>query len=119
VLGDVLTGQGYVVLPVDSGEDAIALIEDPSTKIDLVLSDIIMPGVKGTDVAKRVNKLRPETKVLLMTGYADAKSIETAKAESFTILAKPFAPEALLNKLESLLGAPPAGASRGDSPLLH
>jgi signal transduction histidine kinase/ActR/RegA family two-component response regulator len=119
VLGDVLSGQGFVVLPVSCGEDAIALIEDTSTKIDLVLSDIIMPGIKGTEVAQRVNQVRPQTKVLLMTGYADAKSIETARAENFTILNKPFAPEALLDKLGSLLSTPSADASRGDSPVLH
>jgi signal transduction histidine kinase/ActR/RegA family two-component response regulator len=119
VLGDVLSGQGYVVLPVGSGEEALALIEDTATKIDLVLSDIIMPGVKGTEIAKRVAKLRPDTQILLMTGYADAKSIETAKAEEFTILTKPFAPEALLGKLEFLLGTKGRDSERGESPLLH
>ena len=67
----VLERQGYTVLACADGIEAVALAELNDRRIDLLLTDVVMPGMRGYDVAKRVAGTRPEIKILYMSGYAE------------------------------------------------
>ena len=68
---EVLTRCGYEVLAASKGDEALRLLEDPEPPVALLLSDIIMPGMNGHELAARARQARPGIKVLLMSGYDD------------------------------------------------
>ena len=67
----MLERQGYTVLACADGMQAVAVAELNERQIDLLLTDVVMPGMRGYDVAKRVAVTRPEIKILYMSGYAE------------------------------------------------
>jgi PAS domain S-box-containing protein len=103
----VLGEHGYSVLDAADGHGALALFADPDTRCDLLLTDVMMPGMLGNELARRVRALRPGTKVLYMTGYADASVIDsvTDDPESGGVVTKPFTPEQLLARVRDILDA--------------
>lgn len=88
---------GYSVLEANSGEAAIQLLEDTQT-IDLLVTDHLMPGITGTDLAMHLRRVRPEVRVLVISGYAEAKGI----ALDLPRLAKPFTQSDLASSLARL-----------------
>jgi two-component system, cell cycle sensor histidine kinase and response regulator CckA len=74
-----------------------------ANSIDLMLTDVIMPGMSGPDVAARVMKLRPETKVLLMSGYTEDRVPQGGAAVRFPMLRKPFTASALAERVHEVL----------------
>jgi CheY-like chemotaxis protein len=109
----VLSSAGYHVTTAASGPDALALLEDPDVAADLVLTDVIMPGITGSAFAAQLQARRPDTKILFMSGYErppDASA--TWPGESLQVIAKPFSRTALLATVSQLLGsrAPGSGA---------
>jgi two-component system cell cycle sensor histidine kinase/response regulator CckA len=70
VAGRILSGAGYRVLSAECGPEALALAARHEGAIDLLVSDVIMPGMLGKDLAERLSMVRPETRVLYMSGYA-------------------------------------------------
>ncbi|SRR5579875_88843 len=88
---DSLRGWGYDVLEAANGTDAISIAQSRCDEIDLLLTDVVMPGMNGPQVAEKVVSLNPEIKVLFMSGYAD---IGPAQGEYFgkdrRLLQKPY-----------------------------
>ena len=106
LVANVLRKRGYTVLEASRGDEALALAERHAATIHLLLSDVVMPGMSGRIVADRVTELRPDTRVLLMSGYSDdavlCGGIETAK---MPFIQKPFSMEALAAKIREALSA--------------
>jgi signal transduction histidine kinase/CheY-like chemotaxis protein len=98
---------GYDVLSAASGADALALFERQPGAIDLLLTDVVMPGMDGTELAARLRARRPGLRVLFVSGYPDAL-VERGRDATESILLKPFTSAALVARLEALLG-PAAG----------
>jgi two-component system cell cycle sensor histidine kinase/response regulator CckA len=94
----VLSMKGYEVLEASDAEAALTLLERHAGPIHLLLTDVLMPGLSGPELAARVVARRPEVKVLLMSGYSDS-----AAAGSAELLQKPFSPEALARKVRETL----------------
>ena len=95
---------GYVVHNASDGSEAMAMIGDAARNFDLVLSDVMMPGHTGPEIADRLAVLRPQTPVLLMTGYAEeqlAALLDTSVKRE--IITKPFSAEALTSRVATLL----------------
>jgi two-component system, cell cycle sensor histidine kinase and response regulator CckA len=67
---NILTGNGYSVMAAASAEDAILQAKAHKEPIDLLLTDVILPGMKGPDLKEEINKIHPETLVLFMSGYS-------------------------------------------------
>jgi CheY-like chemotaxis protein len=65
----MLESFGYRVLATASGEEGLALVSDSAARIDLLLTDLVMPGFGGREVAERLRKHRPDVRVLYMSGY--------------------------------------------------
>ena len=99
----LLMEHGYTVVDVATGTEALAVIDDDEQTLDLLLTDVLMPGIKGTEVATHMAAKRPEAAILLMTGYADSEVLARAQAAGRTIMKKPFKPVELLTRLSGVL----------------
>jgi signal transduction histidine kinase/CheY-like chemotaxis protein/predicted hydrocarbon binding protein len=106
VIREVLEEYGYAVL--DAGDVASALRASMAHvgRIHLLLSDVLLPNGSGPELAERLTALRPDTRVLFMSGYADDALIKRVRGGDAALLAKPFAPEALGKKVREVLDAP-------------
>lgn len=97
VLGRVLTEAGYDVTPCHDGEDALDLVRRGDTRVDVVVSDVGVPGLRGDKLAVELRRLRPALPILLMTGYSADVAPGNEEALGVTaILAKPITIEDLL-----------------------
>jgi PAS domain S-box-containing protein len=107
---EILEASGYAVLEAVSPDEALALAGGPR-RIDLLLSDIVMPGMNGVDLARRVRQARPGIRVLYMSGHTgNAVTEEAALDPGLVLLQKPFTMSTLTAKIREALDA--AGAPR-------
>ena len=96
---------GYQVIEADTAEAALMLLDGSATPIHLLLTDIVLPGMDGRELAVRVTHTRPDVRVLFMSGYASGLSgIAGSLEPSMQLLEKPFTAHALLTKTRQLLG---------------
>jgi DNA-binding NtrC family response regulator len=99
---------GYGVLAAGRADEALRLIERPGTAVDLLVADIVMPGMSGRELAVRALAQRPNLRVLLMSGYAPLQG-DAALPGGFAFLPKPFSIETLARRVrETLAGPAPA-----------
>jgi DNA-binding NtrC family response regulator len=100
----LLTGLGYTVIEANGSASALTLARDASREMHLMVSDVVMPGIPGGELADLVRSLRPGIKVLLVSG-GDNESEAPARvsAPGFAFLAKPFTPTELAVAVRSLL----------------
>jgi PAS domain S-box-containing protein len=106
LLQRVLAQGGYHVLAAADGLDALARVEAHAGPIDLVVTDVIMPGLSGPEFAARLRERRPGIRVLYVSGHA-ADALGEGPQPDGAFLAKPFTPHALLQKVREVLDAPP------------
>ncbi len=100
----VLQKRGYTVLAAANGEDALSLCDGHKGRIDLLLTDVIMPRMNGDELARKVAVGRPEVKVLLMSGYTEDAGVHKEVGEQQTpFLQKPFSPDDLSRKVREVL----------------
>jgi signal transduction histidine kinase/CheY-like chemotaxis protein len=105
LMRNALEAQGYRVLDAASGREALAMEAGHAGPIHLLLTDVIMPGMNGPDLAQKLMIRRPGIKVLYVSGYTDNKIApqeELGPAAEF--LAKPFAPDVVVSRVRKLLG---------------
>jgi CheY-like chemotaxis protein len=102
---EALERRGYRVLAASSGEEALKTANAYDGTIHLLISDVVMPGMKGPELADRLRVLRPGVRVLLMSGYATDVVTPTDLNEA-TFLTKPFAPETLVKTVRQILDVP-------------
>ena len=101
----ILRRAKYNVLEAESGEAALQISESHPDKIDLLLSDMYMPGLRGPEVAKALAPRRPGLRILFMSGYADQDS-RSGVPPGANFLNKPFSGQELAAKVEAVLKAP-------------
>jgi two-component system, cell cycle sensor histidine kinase and response regulator CckA len=101
---DTLEASGYTVLVVSNGKDALELSAQFADKIDLLLTDVVMPGLGGREVADRVKQQRPLIKVLFMSGYTDDIILSHGVLDgSSAFIEKPFSAPKLLGRIRKVL----------------
>jgi len=99
----MLTKNGYRVLSADTGENAIRLFKgNPDT--ELLLTDVVAPGMSGPMIADQIAALRPDIKVLFMSGYDGTQVVQRYVVEKgYSLLIKPFTMEQLERKVRAVL----------------
>ncbi|RME72982.1 MAG: PAS domain S-box protein [Planctomycetota bacterium] len=97
---------GYEVLEASNAGEALLICEQHRGPIHLLLTDVVMPRMSGPELAGRLARLRPELRVLFMSGYPASESSGMPRQGSFEYLAKPFTPEALYRRLREVLERP-------------
>jgi signal transduction histidine kinase len=100
----ILTEYGYRVLTAGSGQKAMAILSREDTKVDLIVTDMVMPVMSGRELVERVRQLKPDAKILCMSGYVMPSDKQTGTA----YLQKPFTSRELLTKVRQAIGGAPA-----------
>ena len=100
----MLESAGYRVMTARNGEDALELLHDYPA-IDLVITDVVMPGMSGPDLAQRLSAARPRLKVLFVSGYTDDKLGAVLTMNGANFLPKPFTVTVLTRKVRQILDA--------------
>jgi len=103
----VLSDIGYRVISAASADEALAHLAEPAAEVDLVFSDIVMPGTSGIELARRVHQSHAGMRVLLASGYSD--DLIKGAASEFQVIAKPYGPAVLAEAVAAALqaGRPP------------
>ena len=100
----LLSTNGYEVLEASTGAEGLEIAEKNSADIDLLLSDMLLPELSGFDLAQKVLELRPQTKVLFMTGYVEGDIVQRCISElGASFLDKPFQPANLLSRVQEAI----------------
>jgi CheY-like chemotaxis protein len=102
----ILTRHGYRVLAARGGSEALELINDHRGTIHLLLTDVVMPGLTGKQIAERVSELRPKIRVLYMSGYPESViSSQGVVQRGIHLVSKPFVAADLLDHVRATLDA--------------
>lgn len=105
----MLTGNGYKVLTAENGDNAIKAFKKSKQPIDLLLLDVVSPGLSGPMVADRIAELQPGLRVLFMSGYGSTNVVQRYVVEKgYALLTKPFTELQLAKKVREVLEAQPA-----------
>lgn len=103
----VLKSNGYRVLEASRGEEALRISGQHEGAVQLLLTDVVMPQMSGRHLAEQLASLRPQTKVLFMSGYTDDAIVHHGVLEpGMDFLQKPFTPESLARKVREVLDKP-------------
>jgi PAS domain S-box-containing protein len=102
---DTLEAKGYCVLEAESGEAGLLAAQNHAERIDLVITDIVMPGISGRELVKQLAQTRPATKVLYLSGYTEDAILSDGSIDKGTaFLQKPFSLQSLSRKVREVLG---------------
>jgi two-component system cell cycle sensor histidine kinase/response regulator CckA len=94
---------GYTVLTARDGQDALSTLENSTTEIQLLVTDVVMPKMRGSELAKRLKRLRPDLRVVYMSGYLEYNKGNEEFLEEGFFLQKPFTRDVLINKVVEAL----------------
>lgn len=101
-----LLRQGYQVLTASNGEEALEIASDSSLRIDLLISDIVMPGISGRELVWRIRETRPETQIILASGYANQHgALQMMEDQNVVFVAKPLDLGDLMAVVNERIGA--------------
>jgi PAS domain S-box-containing protein len=104
LVGSVLESRGYRLLVAHNGEEALELCKQHQGPLHLLLTDVVMPGMSGRELAARLTPIYREMKVLYMSGYTDNAIVHHGVLDAdVEFLQKPFSPQSLANKVRSVL----------------
>jgi CheY-like chemotaxis protein len=106
----ILTGARYQVLAAANGQEALLLAAHSAKPIDLLLTDVLMPGMSGPELMDKLRQSRPELVVLFMSGYDRELLGQRELGPALKFLPKPFTPQALLAVVNDLVESGAAGS---------
>ena len=101
---ETLAAKGYRVMEAENGESGMAVAAQHDGKIDLVITDVVMPGMGGRELVKQLAQSRPQTRVLYLSGYTEDAISEGTIESGAAFLQKPFTLQSLSRKVREVLG---------------
>jgi len=102
--GEILGTKGYQVLTAANGVEALRVCTEHVGQIDLMVTDVVMPQMGGRELAERIGTVRPEMKVLYMSGYTDDAVVRHGILEDHvSFIQKPFSPDLFALKVREVL----------------
>jgi CheY-like chemotaxis protein len=99
---NILKLGGYSILSASSGAAALRIAQNAT--VDLALLDVMMPGMNGVELARRLQETHPGTRIVLMTGFGPRDIAPIVGSHDFRVIWKPFKTESLLRMIENALG---------------
>ncbi|MEP7362171.1 MAG: response regulator [Acidobacteriota bacterium] len=109
LMGKVLTREGYEVIEASSGEEALEKARAYWGLIPMLVTDVVMPGMGGVELAGQLSLQRPETRVMFISGYTGQAALSSAQlSQGYEFLQKPFTLSAFLGKVRAVLASPRA-----------
>jgi PAS domain S-box-containing protein len=106
LLSEVLERLGYKVLSAESGEAAIALMQEDNRTVDLLVTDVVMPGMSGPEMVRVLRKMKPSLRVIYITGYSEeAMAGEWRLEQGDKLIQKPFSSTELAREIRAILAA--------------
>lgn len=108
-----LVKEGYLVVSSAGGEDAVATFERLRDRVDLLVSDVVLPGPSGPELVARFRRARPDLRVLFVTGYSSVAKLPPEDAMT-QILRKPFTPSVLVDVVYEMIRNAESGATSGE-----
>ena len=105
LVSSVLTSNGYDVLEASNGVTALTVYDKNAHKIDMVLTDVVMPQMTGIEMGRSLSERAPGLKILYMSGYRDNPTGAASGEGQQAFLHKPFTPDTLLAKVREVLDA--------------
>ena len=101
----MLEGAGYELLEARNGDEALTMADRHNGAIDLLLTDVVMPRMNGFELGRRMDRARPETTMLYVSGYSrDSSEVRDGlRTSGQAFLLKPFTQDALLGKIREVL----------------
>jgi two-component system, cell cycle sensor histidine kinase and response regulator CckA len=107
LFGEILDAAGYSTLTAPDGKAALAVASGHAGPIDILLTDVVMPNMLGTDLANELKRIRPDLRVLYMSGHAKPAIVGgAALPPDAKLLQKPFLESELLEKLNEVMAEP-------------
>jgi two-component system, cell cycle sensor histidine kinase and response regulator CckA len=101
----LLTNHGYKVVEARTGAEGAKVAEEMNYKLDLLLTDMLLPELSGSDLAEQLLARRPGLKILFITGYVEGDIVQRCITElGASFLDKPFAPSVLLQRVRDAIG---------------
>jgi two-component system cell cycle sensor histidine kinase/response regulator CckA len=114
---NILTSAGYRVLPALDRADAVRLAGQKHIHMDMALLDVYMPGVSGTELADEIMSIRPNLRILWMSGFVEDEFIRIKLIAGYSgFLSKPLRRDGLLLAVEQAMAAAPHGSAAPDHP---
>jgi two-component system cell cycle sensor histidine kinase/response regulator CckA len=105
LVGAMVSQFGYKVLTADSGEHALTLFKKNKNHVDLLITDVVAPGMSGPMLADKLSELQPDLKVLYISGYDNTHVVQKYVVEKgHALLPKPFTMEDIQARVRELLG---------------
>ncbi len=115
---ELLAAMGFDVVAADSGESALVIFDEDPHGFDLLMTDVVMPGINGKELAERVEAADPKIQVLFASGYTDSVILRTGIDEgSINFLPKPFSAGQLSTAIRRVLGPAARGGGRPAEPV--
>ena len=103
-----LQSAGYRVLAARDGAEALAIAKQSKKEIHALVTDVVMPQVRGPELARELKKIYPKLKVLYMSGYVENRGVDGVVFDENSFLQKPFSRETLVAKVSQVLDSEPA-----------
>lgn len=108
-LHNYLEKRGYNLLEARDGDEALLIAQCHPGMIHVLVTDLVMARVNGPELVRRLVPLRPETQVIMMSGFPDEISLQEGLAPLIPVLRKPFQPKRLMDAIEQVLANPHQG----------
>jgi CheY-like chemotaxis protein len=104
----ILAGAGYRVFEGCDGVDALETLKSLPEPVDLLISDVMMPRMNGSELIAHFQRIQPGTPILVISGYMDEDAVRRSFKEPDAIIPKPFMPDVLRERVKELIGEPMA-----------